>query len=159
MVLFGGTSTKINCIGSMNLCAKFHAFSTICNIPLRICTICLHHWYRCGRVHYHCGVTYSLFILECLRSELLPNLTQTLFLACSTKYIAEFVSKCETDISVNIQKTYISVNIGDQQWIFDQFTSWWICKSTYFMHIRGLFWKGGPRRSKFMVEMKSQLII
>ena len=32
MALFGETSTQINCIGPMNLCAKFHAFSTICKI-------------------------------------------------------------------------------------------------------------------------------
>ena len=30
MALFGGTSTQINCIGSMNLCVKFYAFSTFC---------------------------------------------------------------------------------------------------------------------------------
>ena len=32
MILLGGTSTQINCIGPMNVCAKNHAFSTICEI-------------------------------------------------------------------------------------------------------------------------------
>ena len=30
--IFAGTSTQINCIGLMNICAKFGAFSTICEI-------------------------------------------------------------------------------------------------------------------------------
>ena len=30
IALFGWTSTQINCIGPMSLCANFHAFRTIC---------------------------------------------------------------------------------------------------------------------------------
>ena len=43
MVLFGETSTRFNFFGSIHLCAKFHAFSTICNIPLNFYTILLHY--------------------------------------------------------------------------------------------------------------------
>ena len=39
MALFGGTSTQINCFGPMNLCAKFHAFSTICKIFHHLLTL------------------------------------------------------------------------------------------------------------------------
>ena len=68
IALFDGTSTQINCIGSMNLCAKFHVVSTICKILLNIYTIYLHYNYKTLIIGEACAVIPSCSLYTLIAS-------------------------------------------------------------------------------------------